>query len=215
MSRPETPPIAVESAPVRWSRWWVASGALFLLTALLDAYRSLPGTLDGGVLSALSVATSAGFGLALIAAAIAGVRHPSVGLRRSAIVALGLLAVWIVAGPPLLLAVFGVSSSAPVFIDAIVKIALSGVIVAGFTRSTLPDPWRYTPAAVLAAVVLASLVEFFLLSGAVTDMNAIVLVANVLLLTRIVATGVLGAVALRAARSRADSVVVLGGRADA
>ena len=136
-------------------------------------------------------------------------------MRRSAIVALGLLAVWIVAGPPLLLAVFGVSSSAPVFIDAIVKIALSGVVVAGFTRSTLPDPWRYTPAAVLAAVVLASLMEFFLLSGAVTDMNAIVLVANVLLLTRIVATGVLGAVALRAARSRADSVVVLGGRADA
>ncbi|MBQ3359628.1 MAG: hypothetical protein IJG47_12120, partial [Microbacterium sp.] len=150
MSRPETPPIAVESAPVRWSRWWVASGALFLLTALLAAYRSLPGTLDGGVLSALSVATSAGFGLALIAA--------------------------------------------------------------GFTRSTLPEPWRYTPAVVLAAVVLASLMEFFLLSGAVTDMNAIVLVANVLLLTRIVATGVLGAVALRAARSRADSVVVLGGR---
>ena len=59
--------------------------------------------------------------------------------------------------------------------------------------------------------VFGSLLQGAFLSGSVTDQGAMILVSNVLTLARILATGALGAVALRAARSRAGSVVVFGG----
>lgn len=72
-------------------------------------------------------------------------------------------------------------------------------------------PWRLIPAIALAAVVLGSLMEVAVMSGGVSDQNAMITVSNVLILTRILATGALAAVALRAARARPGAVVVFGG----
>lgn len=213
MSGPESPVFAVEEAPSRRSPWWLASGVLFIVSALLAAFRSLPGSLDGDVLSGLSTATTAAFSLALVAAGVAAARRDdTLRLPTAVIVALFAFAVWVLVGLPLLTALFDFTSAAPLYVNALVKLGLSGVIVAGVLRSPLPRPWRFVPAVTLAAVVLGSLMEFAMLSGAESDMNAMILVSNVLILTRIVAAGALGAVALRAARPRAGSVVVFGGR---
>lgn len=212
MSGPESPAIAVESTASRWSRWWLASGSLFLASALLAAFRSLPGALDGGTLSLLATTTTVAFSLALASAGIAAARRDdALRLSRGVVVALLLLAIWVFVGQPLLNAVFDVTSAAPLFVDPLVKLGLSGVVVAGVLRSPMPTPWRYIPAIALAAVVAGSLMEFAALSGSMSEMSTMFLVSNIVLLVRILAAGALGAVALRAARSRSSSVVVFGG----
>lgn len=213
MSGPESPVIAVEEAASRWSPWWLASGTLFIAAALLAAFRSLPGALDGGALGALSTATTAAFSLALVAAGVAAARRDdTLRLSKAVIVSLLVLAVWILVAPPVLGAVFDLTSAAPFYVNALVKLGLSGVAVAGILRAPMPAPWRFVPAIALGVVVLGSLMEFAMLSGSVSDQNALVLVFNVLVLTRILATGALGAFALRAARSRTGSVIVFGGQ---
>lgn len=213
MTGPDFPVIAVEGSSSRWSPWWLASGVLFIASALLAAFRSLPGALDSGALVVLSTSGTVAFSLALAAAGVAATRRDdTLRLPKAVVVSLFILAIWVLAAPPLLGALFDVSSAAPIFIDALVKLGLSGIVVAGVLRSSLPKPWRFVPAVTLAAVVLGSLMEFAMLSGgSVSDMNTMILVSHVLILTRILAAGVLGAVALRAARSRAGSVVVFGG----
>lgn len=212
MSGPESPTIAVEGAASPWSRWWLASGLLFIASALLAAFRSLPGALDGGSLSLLSTVTTVAFSLALAAAGIAAARRDDLlHLSKGAVVALFLLAIWVFVGPPLLNGLFDVTSAAPLFVDPLVKLGLSGVVVAGVMRSPLATPWRLIPAIALAAVVAGSLSEFAALSGSVTEIDVMFLVSNVLLLVRILSAGALGAVALRAARSRSRSVVVFDG----
>lgn len=212
MSGPDSPVIGVEDAPSRWSPWWLASGALFIASALLAAFRSLPGSLDLDALVGISTAATLAFSLALVAAGVGAVRHDhTLRLPRVAIISLFLLAVWLPVAPPVLTASFGITSVAPLYLNAIVKLGLSGAIVAGVLRSALPSPWRLIPAVALAAVVLGSLLEIAFMSGSVTDQGAMILVSNVLTLVRILATGALGAVALRAARSRSGSVVVFGG----
>lgn len=212
MTESDASQIAVHRAPARWEPWWAASGALFILAALTATFRSMPGSLDGAVLRATDGIVSVAFAAALVCAAVALSVHPwAVRARRSVPIALVVLAIWVVGGPLLLLLTFGDSSAVPTFADALVKLALGGVAVAGILRSTLAAPWRSVPAIALAAVVLAGLMGYFMLSGAVDDMNAIFVVINVADLTRTIATGALAAVALRAARSRADSVVVFGG----
>lgn len=212
MSGPDSPVIGVEDAPSRWSPWWLASGVLFIASALLAAFRSLPGSGDVNALVGVSTAATLAFSLALVAAGVGAVRHDgALRLPRVAIISLFLLAVWLPVGPPVLTASFGITSAVPVYVNALVKLGLSGAIVAGVLRSALPSPWRLIPAVALAAVVLGSLLEVAFMSGSVTDQGAMILVSNVLTLVRILATGALGAVALRAARSRAGSVVVFGG----
>lgn len=212
MSGPDSPVIGVEDAPSRWSPWWLASGALFIASALLAAFRSLPGSLDLDALIGISTAATLAFSLALVAAGVGAVRHDhTLRLPRVAIISLFLLAVWLPVAPPVLTASFGITSAAPLYLNALVKLGLSGAIVAGVLRSALPSPWRLIPAVALAAVVLGSLLEFAFMSGSVTDQGSMILVSNVLTLVRILATGALGAVALRAARSRSGSVVVFGG----
>ncbi|MBT2495936.1 hypothetical protein J7E45_09975 [Microbacterium sp. ISL-59] len=212
MSGPDSPVIGVEDAPSRWSPWWLASGALFIASALLAAFRSLPGSLDLDALIGISTAATLAFSLALVAAGVGAVRHDhTLRLPRVAIISLFLLAVWLPVAPPVLTASFGITSAAPLYLNALVKLGLSGAIVAGILRSALPSPWRLIPAIALAAVVLGSLLEVAFMSGSVTDQGAMILVSNVLTLVRILATGALGAVALRAARSRSGSVVVFGG----
>ena len=204
--------IGVDDAPSRWSPWWLASGALFIASALLAAFRSLPGSLDLDALIGVSTAATLAFSLALVAAGVGAVRHDhTLRLPRVAIISLFLLAVWLPVAPPVLTASFGITSAAPLYLNALVKLGLSGAIVAGVLRSALPSPWRLIPAIALAAVVLGSLLEVAFMSGSVTDQGAMILVSNLLTLVRILATGALGAVALRAARSRAGSVVVFGG----
>ncbi len=212
MSGPDLPVIAVEGASSRWSTWWLASGALFITAALLAAFRSLPGTLDVDALAIISTASTLAFSLALVAAGIGAARRDgTLRLSRGGIVALFLLAVWLPVGPPLLMVSFDFTSAAPVYVNALVKWGLCGAIVAGVLRSSLAKPWRFIPAIALAAVVLGSLMEVAMMSGSVSDQNAMILVSNVLILTCILATGALGAVALRAARARAGSVAVFGG----
>ncbi|WP_140403283.1 hypothetical protein [Microbacterium oxydans] len=212
MSGPDSPVIGVEDAPSRWSPWWLASGALFIASALLAAFRSLPGSLDLDALIGVSTAVTLAFSLALVAAGVGAVRDDhTLRLPRVAIISLFLLAVWLPVAPPVLTASFGITSAAPLYLNALVKLGLSGAIVAGILRSALPSPWRLIPAIALAAVVLGSLLEVAFMSGSVTDQGAMILVSNLLTLVRILATGALGAVALRAARSRAGSVVVFGG----
>ncbi|NJI58574.1 hypothetical protein HCX50_03925 [Microbacterium oxydans] len=212
MSGPDSPVIGVEDAPSRWSPWWLASGALFIASALLAAFRSLPGSGDVNALVGVSTAATLAFSLALVAAGIGAVRHDhTLRLPRVAIISLFLLAVWLPVALPVLTASFGITSAAPLYLNALVKLGLSGAIVAGVLRSVLPSPWRLIPAIALAVVVLGSLLEVAFMSGSVTDQGAMILVSNVLTLVRILATGALGAVALRAARSRAGSVVVFGG----
>ena len=212
MSGPDSPVIGVDDAPSRWSPWWLASGALFIASALLAAFRSLPGSLDLGALSGVSTAVTLTFSLVLVAAGVGTARHDdTLRLPRAAIISLFLLAVWLPVAPPALTASFGIASAAPLYLNALVELGLSGAIVAGVLRSPLPKPWRFIPAIALAAVVFGSLLQGAFLSGSVTDQGAMILVSNVLTLARILATGALGAVALRAAKSRAGSVVVFGG----
>lgn len=204
--------IGVEEAPSRWSPGWLASGALFVTSALLAAFRSLPGSGDVNALVVLSTVATLAFSLALVAAGVGAARHDdTLRLPRAAIISLFLLAVWLPVAPPVLTASFGITSAAPLYLNALVKLGLSGVIVAGVLRSALPNPWRLIPAIALAAVVFGSLMEAAIMSGSVSDQTVMILVVNVLTLARILATGALGAVALRAARSRAGSVVVFGG----
>lgn len=211
MSGPDSPVIAVEARPARWSPWWLASGVLFIVSALLAAFRSLPGSLDVEALVVISTTVTLAFSLALAAAGIGAVRRDdTLRLPSAAIASLFLLAVWLVVGQPLLTASFDFTSAAPLYVDALVKLGLSGAIVAGVLRSPLPKPWRLVPAIALAAVILGSLMEVAIMSGGVSDQNAMILIFNVLTLTRIIATGALGAVALRAARTRSGSVVVFG-----
>ncbi|MGH3691771.1 MAG: hypothetical protein ACRDT7_16595 [Microbacterium sp.] len=211
MSGPDSPVIAVEGASSRWSPWWLSSGVLFITSALLAAFRSLPGSLDVDALVVISTTTTLAFSLALAAAGIGAARRDgALRLPRAAIVSLLLLAVWLPAGPPLLTASFAFTSTVPFYVDVLVKLGLSGTIVAGVLRSPLPKPWRLIPAIALAAVVLGSLMEAAIMSGGVSDQNAMILVSNVLILTRILAAGALGAVALRAARVRTGSVLVFG-----
>lgn len=212
MSGPDSPVVAVESAQSRWSPWWLVSGALFIASALLAAFRSLPGSLDADALVGMSTAATVTFSLALAAAGIgAASRDGALRLPRASTVALFLLAVWLPVGPPLLNASFGFASAAPLSLNALVELALSGTIVAGFLHSPLAKPWRYIPAIALAAVVLGSLTEVAVLSGSVSDQNTMILASNGVTLVRILATGALGAVAFRAARSRSGAVIVYGG----
>ncbi|MFJ6533328.1 hypothetical protein [Microbacterium sp. NPDC091662] len=212
MSGPDSPVIAVEGASSRRSPWWLASGALFIASALLAAFRSLPGSLEVNALIGISTAATVSFSLALAAAGIGAARRDdTLRLPRTAVISLFLLAVWLPIGPPLLAASFEITSSAPLYVNALVELGLSGTIVAGVLRSPLAKPWNVVPAIALAAVILGALIEVAIMSGSVTDQNAMILVSQVLTLTRILATGALGAVALRAARSRAGSVVVFGG----
>jgi hypothetical protein len=212
MSGPDSPVIAVEDASSRWSRWWLTSGVLFTTSALLAAFRSLPGSLDAEALAVISTSATVAFSLALASAGIAAARRDdTLRLPKTVIISLFLLAVWLPVGPPLLTAAIGVTSAAPLYGNALVELGLSGVIVAGVLRSPLAEPWRYVPAIALAAVVLGSLTEVAIMSGSVSDQNTMILAFNVLILTRILAAGALGAVAFRAARSRAGSVVVFGG----
>lgn len=210
MSGPDSPVIAVESASSRWSPWWLASGALFIASALLAAFRSLPGSLDADALVGMSTAATVTFSLALAAAIGAAWRDGALRLPRASTVALVLLAAWLPMGPPLLNASFGFTSAAPLYLNALVELALSGTIVAGFLHSPLAKPWGYIPAIALAAVVLGSLTEVAVLSGSVSDQNTMILASNVVTLVRILATGALGAVAFRAARSRSGTVLVFG-----
>jgi hypothetical protein len=211
MTESDASHIAVHRAPDRWEPWWTASGILLLLATAAGLLRSMPAGIDGATLSALNVLATGAFAAGLVCAAVAVRVHPwAVRARPAVPIALVMLATWIIAGPPLLSLLFGDASAVPTFADALVKLALGGVAVAGLLRSTLASPWRAVPAIALAAVVLAGLMGYFMLSGAVTDMNAIILVVSVAELTRITATGALGAVALRAARARTDSVVVFG-----
>ncbi|KJL25296.1 hypothetical protein RN51_00744 [Microbacterium oxydans] len=197
---------------MRWSPWWLASGVLFIGSALMGAFRSLPGSLSGDALVGISTTATVAFSLALVAAGIGALRRDdTLRLPQSVVVSLVLLALWLPAGPPLLTASFDLTSAAPLFVNALVELALSGTIVAGVLRSTLVTPWRFIPAIALAAVVLGSLMEVAVMSGGVSDQNAMITVSNVLILTRILATGALGAVALRAARARPGAVVVFGG----
>ncbi|MFK0402724.1 hypothetical protein ACIQTT_10370 [Microbacterium sp. NPDC090225] len=215
MTESDASQIAVHRAPARWEPWWAASSALFILATLTAAFRSMPGNLSGTVLQATNGIVTVAFTAALICAAVALSVHPwAVRARRSVSIALVILAIWVVVGPPLLLLMFGDSNAVPMFADALVKLVLGGVAVSGLLRSTLAAPWRSVPAIALAAVVLAGLMGYFMLSGAVDDMNAIFVVINVADLTRTIATGALAAVSLHAARSRADSVVVFGGEDD-
>lgn len=212
MSGPDSPVIAVEGVSSRWSPWWLASGVLFVISALLAAFRSLPGSLDIEALVGMSTAAALAFSLALVAAGIGAARRDDTPrLPRAAVVSLFLLAGWLPIGPLLLTASFDFSSVVPMYVNALVELALSGTIVAAVLRSTLVTPWRFIPAIALAAVVLGSLMEVAVMSGGVSDQNAMITVSNVLILTRILATGALGAVALRAARARPGAVVVFGG----
>ena len=212
MSGSETSGVTVDGASLRWSPWWLASGVLFVVSALLAAFRSLPGSLDVEALVGMSTAATLAFSLALVAAGIGAARRDDTPrLPRAVVVSLFLLAGWLPSGPPLLTASFDFSSAAPIYVNALVELALSGTIVAGVLRSTLVTPWRFIPAIALAAVVLGSLMEVAVMSGGVSDQNAMITVSNVLILTRILATGALGAVALRAARARPGAVVVFGG----
>lgn len=210
MSGPDSPVIAIEGASSRWSPWWLASGALFIVSALLVAFRSLPGSLVVEVLVVISTTATVAFSLALVAAGVGAARRDgTVQLPNAAIVSLFLLAAWLPVGPPVLAASFDFTSAAPLYVNTLVELGLSGAIVAGVLRSPLVKPWRFVPAIALAAVVLGSLMEVAIMSGGVSDQNAMILVVNVMILTRILATGALGAVAFRAARSRSGSVVVL------
>ncbi len=212
MSGPDSPVVAVEGASSRWSPWWLTSGVLFFVSALLAAFRSLPGSLDVDALVVISTMATLAFSLALAAAGVGAARRDdTLRLKRAAVVSLFLLAVWLPVGPPMLTAAFGLTSAAPLYVNALVELGLSGAIVAGVLRSPLAEPWRYVPAIALAAVVLGPLIQVAIMSGSMSDQNAMILVSHVLTLTRILATGALGAVALRAARSRAGSVVVFGG----
>lgn len=204
--------IAVEDASSRWSRWWLTAGVLFVTSALLATFRSLPGSLDGEAVVVISTSAIVAFSLALASAGIAAARRDgTLRLPKTVIISLFLLAVWLPVGPRLLTAVFEITSAAPLYVNALVELGLSGAVVAGVLRSPLAKPWRYIPAIALAAVVLVSLMEVGIMSGSVSDQNTMILIANVLTLTRILATGALGGVAIRVARSRAGSVVVFGG----
>lgn len=212
MSGSETSGVTVEGVSSRWSPWWLTSGGLFVVSALLAAFRSLPGSLDVEALVGMSTAATLAFSLALVAAGIGAARRDDTPrLPRGAVVSHFLLAGWLPIGPLLLTASFDFSSAVPIYVNALVELALSGTIVAGVLRSTLVTPWRLIPAIALAAVVLGSLMEFAVMSGGVSDQNAMITVSNVLILTRILATGALAAVALRAARARPGAVVVFGG----
>ncbi|MFJ3473770.1 hypothetical protein ACIPJ1_12605 [Microbacterium maritypicum] len=211
MSGPESPMVAVEGASTRWSPWWLASGVLFIVSALLAAFRSLPGSLEGNALVGISTAATVAFSLALAAAGIGAARRDgTLRLPRSAVISLFLLAVWLPVGPPSLAASFDITSAAPIYVNALVELGLSGTIVAGVLRSPLAKPWNVVPAGALATVILGSLIEVAVMSGSATDQNAMILVSHVLTLTRILATGAMGAVAIQAARSRRRSVVVFG-----
>lgn len=212
MNGPDSPVIAVEGAPSRWAPWWLASGVLFFVSALLALFSSLPAALGSDALGMVRVSTTVAFSAALGAAGIGAARRgDALRLSRTVVVALFALALWILVGPPLLGVLFDLTSAAPFFVSALVKLGLCGAVVAGMLRSPLPTPWNLVPAIALAAVVLVSLVDYAMLSGgSASDMNTMILVSQLLTLTGILATAALGAVALRAARSRNGSVVVFG-----
>lgn len=204
------PSVAVEPPPRRWAPWWVVAGALFTVAALAAMLRSMPGSVDGAFLQGVTVAGSLGIGFALLASAVAaGRRRAPVHFPRVAVAVLAVLGAWVLLDPVRSL-LGGVAPDTAFFVDALVRLSLSGVIVAAVLRSALAAPWRAVPAVALAAVVIASFVQFFVLSGAVVDTLVISGILSMTNLVHVLATAALAAVAFRLARARPGSVAVLG-----
>lgn len=202
--------VVVDPAPRRWAPWWVAASALFTIAALADMLRSMPASVDGASLHGLNVTASLGLGLAFLASAVAaGRRNGFIRLSRGVVVALVVFSAWVLLDPVRSL-LDSVAPDAAFFLDALVRLALSGVIATAVLRSPLEAPWRAIPAVALAAVVIASLVRLFVLSGALDDQSVISGILSVTNLAPLLATAALAAVAFRLARTRPESVAVLG-----
>jgi hypothetical protein len=206
----ETPAVAVEAAPRRWSPWWLVASALFVVAALAAMLRSAPGSSDGVFLQGVGVAVALGLGFAFVASAVAASRRLGpLRLSTTGVVMLAVLGAWVLLDPARSL-LGGIAPDASFFLDAFVRLALSGAVVVAVLRSTLTPPWRAVPAVALAAVVVASLVQLFVLSGALTDRSVIGGILSVTGLVPIVAVAALAALTFRLARRGPGTVAVLG-----